>query len=214
MSALGQKQTFAPQYVMSALPPTATAKADMREWSCLLYPQKQTCAVHSSMSALGQKQTSTGLERPSVARVRNGCFQTLPATPCDTNATWTAGRNWVKMLALEETTVPRAELLWTPVVADSQWESRDQWARSFIWRLSTKADMCAALRHVCFRRKADLCGAAKIIVIRSPRRRVQARTAECEAERFRGFEIDDHLVFGRRLHRHIGWLSPFRIRST
>jgi hypothetical protein len=29
MSALGQKQTFAPQKVMSALPPIATAKADI-----------------------------------------------------------------------------------------------------------------------------------------------------------------------------------------
>ena len=30
MSALGQKQTFAPQNGMSALPPEATAKADLR----------------------------------------------------------------------------------------------------------------------------------------------------------------------------------------
>src|SRR5262245_7014379 len=28
---------------MSALPPIATAKADSRKSSCLLYPQKQTC---------------------------------------------------------------------------------------------------------------------------------------------------------------------------
>jgi len=32
MSALGQKQTFAPQKAMSALPPTATAKADIPQW--------------------------------------------------------------------------------------------------------------------------------------------------------------------------------------
>jgi hypothetical protein len=32
MSALGQKQTYAPQKAMSALPPTATAKADMPQW--------------------------------------------------------------------------------------------------------------------------------------------------------------------------------------
>ena len=38
MSALGQKQTFALQQVMSALPLTATAKADMRKWPCLLCP--------------------------------------------------------------------------------------------------------------------------------------------------------------------------------
>ena len=36
-SALGQKQTYAPQQAMSALPPKATAKADMPQWSCPLY---------------------------------------------------------------------------------------------------------------------------------------------------------------------------------
>jgi len=46
MSALGHKRTFAPQNVMSALPPTTTAKADFRTRSCLLYPRKRTCAVH------------------------------------------------------------------------------------------------------------------------------------------------------------------------
>src|SRR5262249_8077483 len=46
MSALGQKQTCALHQPMSALPPIATAKATFRERSCLLYPQKQTCAVH------------------------------------------------------------------------------------------------------------------------------------------------------------------------
>ena len=39
MSALGQKQTFALQKSMSALPPIATAKADIRNWSCPLYPE-------------------------------------------------------------------------------------------------------------------------------------------------------------------------------
>src|SRR5215470_18638872 len=43
MSALGQKQTYAMQKRMSALPPKATAKADPRKRSCLLYPRKQTC---------------------------------------------------------------------------------------------------------------------------------------------------------------------------
>jgi|KBSMisStaDraftv2_1062788.scaffolds.fasta_scaffold03473_12 hypothetical protein len=38
MSALGHKQTFAPQKAMSALPPIATAKADFGKPSCLLYP--------------------------------------------------------------------------------------------------------------------------------------------------------------------------------
>src|SRR5262249_54705657 len=45
MSALGQKQTYAVQIAMSALPPIATAKADIRKRSCLLYPQKRTCAL-------------------------------------------------------------------------------------------------------------------------------------------------------------------------
>src|SRR5262249_11883186 len=38
---------------MSALPPIATAKADMTVCGCLLYPQKQTCAVRYALSALG-----------------------------------------------------------------------------------------------------------------------------------------------------------------
>ena len=57
MSALGHKQTYAVQQSMSALSPIATAKADFRTTSCLLYPQKRTCAVQLGMSALGQKRT-------------------------------------------------------------------------------------------------------------------------------------------------------------
>src|SRR5262249_29797980 len=57
MSALGHKQTYAVQNGMSALPPIATANADFRKRSCLLYPQKRTCAVQLGMSALGQKRT-------------------------------------------------------------------------------------------------------------------------------------------------------------
>src|SRR5262245_25820455 len=57
MSALGHKQTCAAQNVMSALPPIATAKADIRTRSCLLCPRKRTCAVQLGMSALGQKRT-------------------------------------------------------------------------------------------------------------------------------------------------------------
>jgi len=57
MSALGQKQTYAVQQSMSALPPLATAKADPRKRSCPLHPQKRTCAVQLGMSALGQKRT-------------------------------------------------------------------------------------------------------------------------------------------------------------
>jgi len=39
MSALGQKRTHAVRQRMSALPPIATAKADIGKLSCLLYPQ-------------------------------------------------------------------------------------------------------------------------------------------------------------------------------
>src|SRR5262245_2929433 len=61
MSALGQKQTYAVHNGMSALPPIATAKADIRNRSCLLCPRKRTCAAQRGMSALGQKRTSTNL---------------------------------------------------------------------------------------------------------------------------------------------------------
>jgi hypothetical protein len=54
MSALGQKQTYAPQQAMSALRPIATTKADICQWACPLYPRKRTCAVQTGMSALGQ----------------------------------------------------------------------------------------------------------------------------------------------------------------
>jgi hypothetical protein len=54
MSALGQKQTYAAQQVMSALLPIATAKADICASSCPLYPRKRTCAVQLGMSAMGQ----------------------------------------------------------------------------------------------------------------------------------------------------------------
>src|SRR5215813_13664762 len=64
--------------------------------------------------------------------------------------------------------------------------------------LPPKADMCSALGHVCFGPKADigtlfdhLVGASKYCRRHS------------EAERFRGLEIDDELVLGRRLHRQI-----------
>src|SRR5262245_53749399 len=60
MSALGQKQTYAAHQRMSALSPIATAKADIRKRSCLLYPRKRTCATQQPMSAKGQKRTSAG----------------------------------------------------------------------------------------------------------------------------------------------------------
>ena len=68
MSALGQKQTRAAQYAMSALPPIATAKADFSKPSCLLSPRKRTCAVHTLRSALGQKRTCSSENRKSASR--------------------------------------------------------------------------------------------------------------------------------------------------
>jgi integrase len=49
MSALGHKQTCAPQKAMSALAPIATAKADFRKRSSPLYPRKRTCAAQLAM---------------------------------------------------------------------------------------------------------------------------------------------------------------------
>src|SRR5215831_13929830 len=51
------------RHVMSALPPIATAKADLPQKSCPLYPQKRTCAVQLGMSALGQERTWAATNR-------------------------------------------------------------------------------------------------------------------------------------------------------
>src|SRR5215475_8092526 len=75
MSTLGQKQTYAPQQTMSALPAIASAKADFRTRSCLLYPRKRTCAVQGVMSAKGQERTSRLLDHRigcGEQRLRNG----------------------------------------------------------------------------------------------------------------------------------------------
>jgi hypothetical protein len=66
MSALGQKQTCASQKAMSALPPIATAKADIGKPSGLLYPQKLICAVRWPMSALGQKRTRAAQKKQTL----------------------------------------------------------------------------------------------------------------------------------------------------
>src|SRR5262245_17565632 len=59
MSALGQKQTFAVQKGTSALPPIATAKADMRKWSCPLYPPKADMWGATSDVCFGPKADIT-----------------------------------------------------------------------------------------------------------------------------------------------------------
>src|SRR5262245_38471804 len=79
MSALGQKQTYAVQKPMSALPPIATAKADSRNPPCLLYPQEQTCAVQDTMSAKGQSRTSRHLSITSSARASSGAGTVSPS---------------------------------------------------------------------------------------------------------------------------------------
>src|SRR5262249_10046538 len=61
-----QKQTYALQKAMSASPPIATAKADIRNRSCPLYPRKRTCAVQGGMSALGQKRTHAVQQKGSL----------------------------------------------------------------------------------------------------------------------------------------------------
>ena len=76
MSALGQKQTYASQKAMSALPPIATAKADFSKGPCPLYPRKRTfksavqweqpvdlcllnIRLHLSPTAFGRTRTSS-----------------------------------------------------------------------------------------------------------------------------------------------------------
>src|SRR5262245_24126944 len=66
MSALGQKQTHAVQQRMSALPPIATTKADICKRSCLLCPQKRTCAVQTQMSAKGHNRTHAPQQKASL----------------------------------------------------------------------------------------------------------------------------------------------------
>src|SRR5262245_35269440 len=44
----------------------ATVKADIRKRSCLLYPQKWTCAMHYLAYALGHKRTSGGTLDPRI----------------------------------------------------------------------------------------------------------------------------------------------------
>src|SRR4029450_1023199 len=50
---------------MSALPPMRPRKR-IRKRSCPLYPRKRTCAMHQSMSALGQKRTNAVQQTSSL----------------------------------------------------------------------------------------------------------------------------------------------------
>src|SRR5262245_47712519 len=85
-SALGQKQTCALQNVMSALPPIATAKADIRNRPCLLYPKSGhvqcngSCLLwaNSGHPQLGRRVSSTGRDL-LPARSRNKAPDLRPA---------------------------------------------------------------------------------------------------------------------------------------
>jgi hypothetical protein len=55
MSALGQKQTYAPHYPMSALPPIATAKADMPQMVMSALPLKADMCSAASDVRYGPK---------------------------------------------------------------------------------------------------------------------------------------------------------------
>ena len=85
MSALGQKQTYAAQKAMSALPPIATAKPKFRKRACPLYPRKRTYAVQLGMSALGHKQTWVSVHSDTAAKgeVRPALVQATFAAQCE-----------------------------------------------------------------------------------------------------------------------------------
>src|SRR5262249_53711462 len=52
MSALGHKQTYAVQQPMSALPPIATAKADIRKRSCIRFTPESGHGQRNSLCPL------------------------------------------------------------------------------------------------------------------------------------------------------------------
>src|SRR5262245_9229672 len=71
---------------MSALPPIATGKADIRSRSDLLYPRKRTCAVQPGMSALVCGGSSACLclnaARPLIMELTNEVLDRSPVD-CD-----------------------------------------------------------------------------------------------------------------------------------
>ena len=74
MSALGQEQTYASQKAMSALPPIATAKADLPQWSCPLTPEsghvqcKLKCLLRA-ISGLTQRSKNDRYSMTSSAAI-------------------------------------------------------------------------------------------------------------------------------------------------
>src|SRR5262245_47627873 len=66
--------------------------------------------------------------------------------------------------------------------------------------LPPKADMCGATSDVRFGPKADMRLFDDLV------RCAEQRLRNCQIERLCGLEIDNQLILGRRLHRHVGWL--------
>src|SRR5215831_15793889 len=75
--------------------------------------------------------------------------------------------------------------------------------------LPPKADICAATGNICFAPDSDRkCGHVPRLFDHLVSRGEQ-RLRNADAERFCSLEIDNQIVFGRRLHWHIAWfLTP------
>src|SRR5262245_6832331 len=74
MSALGQKQNICSAKGHVRFTPIATAKADTRKRSCLLYPQKRTCAAQLGMSSMGQKRIAPAFRSQNIQKL-NRCLR-------------------------------------------------------------------------------------------------------------------------------------------
>jgi hypothetical protein len=70
---LGQKRTYAPQKAMSALPPIATVKADIRIRSCLLDPESLE-VDHAPVTEVGPND-DFGLKVIAHAREHDAVFK-------------------------------------------------------------------------------------------------------------------------------------------
>jgi hypothetical protein len=96
MSALGHKRTFAVHQPMSALPPIATAKADMPQMvMSALHPKADMCAApadvcYGPIADIGLSACLRGLQTKAAARGRiivisvnsPGCVTTSIEPPC------------------------------------------------------------------------------------------------------------------------------------
>ena len=66
--------------------PIATAKADSRKRSCLLYPRKRTCALQGRMSAKGQKRTRATQQKRDFDRAIADTSEAIQLDPKSANA--------------------------------------------------------------------------------------------------------------------------------